>query len=134
MGGERAKTYADRLPPVVEREESDISHLTDEMADILYPGRRTRPFRITVLFAAFPGPEYVRAVDLARQAGVHRDSLGDARVHAASFTVAEAGLLRDLFEIVGQRPGTEVRVDGKLVPYARELWLPLFYLFVGAPA
>jgi len=25
----------------------------------------------------------------------------------------------------------DVRVDGKLVPYARELWLPLFWLFVS---
>ena len=38
MGRERAKTFADRLPPLVPREEADISHLSDEMADILYPG------------------------------------------------------------------------------------------------
>ena len=39
---------------------------------------------------------------------------------------------RPLFiEIVGERPGTEVRVDGRQVPYAREIWLPLFWLFVG---
>ena len=27
--------------------------------------------------------------------------------------------------------GTEVRVDGKNVPYGHELWLPLFWIFVG---
>ncbi len=32
---------------------------------------------------------------------------------------------------MGHRPGTEVLVDGKQVPYARELWLPLFWLFVS---
>ena len=43
MARERAKTYADRLPPLVPRQETDIAHLSDEMADILYPGRRARP-------------------------------------------------------------------------------------------
>jgi hypothetical protein len=43
MARERAKTYADRLPPLVPRQETDIAHLSDEMADILYPGRRPRP-------------------------------------------------------------------------------------------
>ena len=32
---------------------------------------------------------------------------------------------------MGARPGTEVLVDGRRVPYAREIWLPLFWLFVG---
>ena len=48
MGRERAKTFADRLPPVVPKEEEDISHLSPEMADLLYPGRRPRPFRMGV--------------------------------------------------------------------------------------
>ena len=38
--------------------------------------------------------------------------------------------MRDLFQVVGGRAGTELRVDGKRVPYASELWLPLFWLFV----
>ena len=33
--------------------------------------------------------------------------------------------LRDLFEIVGRSDATEVLVDDRPVPYARELWLPL---------
>ena len=50
MCAERAKTFADRLPPLVPKEEEDISHLTDEMADVLYPRRRPRPFRLGVVF------------------------------------------------------------------------------------
>jgi hypothetical protein len=53
-------------------------------------------------------------------------------VHHAAFITSEAGALRELFRLVGHRPGTEVLVDGKRVPYARELWLPLFWIFVGA--
>jgi len=132
MGRERAKTFADRLPPLVPREEADISHLSDEMADILYPGRRPRPFRMGVAFDAFAGPDYPRAVELARRSPVYREADENGRrVHRAAFDSAAAGDLHRLFDLVGQRPGTEVLVDGRRVPYAREIWLPLFWLFVG---
>jgi hypothetical protein len=132
MGRERAKTFADRLPPLVPREEGDISHLSDEMADILYPGRRPRPFRMGVTFEPFAGPDYARALELARRSPVYRETgEADRRVHHASFDSASAGLLHQLFEVVGSRPGTEVLVEGRRVPYAREIWLPLFWLFVG---
>jgi hypothetical protein len=42
--------------------------------------------------------------------------------------------MRSLFQVVGARPGTEVLVDGKRVPFATELWLPLVWLFVGEGA
>ena len=131
MTRERAKTFADRLPPVVPRAEEDISHLSDEMAEILYPGRRVRPFRVTVSFDAFAGPEHERAVELARRSPEYRETVeGGLRVHQATFETDGANTVRDLFQIVGQRPGTEVLVDGKKVPYAREIWLPLYWLFV----
>jgi hypothetical protein len=128
---ERAKTFADRLPPVVPREEEDISHLGDEMADILYPGRRPRPFRIAVTFDAFDGTDHARAVELARRSPLYAERVEDGVTrHEAAFDTRGARVLRDLFQIVGRRAGTELRVDGKRVPYASELWLPLFWLFV----
>jgi hypothetical protein len=133
MSRERAQTFADRLPPLVPKEEADISHLSDEMADILYPGRRPRPFRVGLLFDAFEGADHDAAVALARRSAVYREEQRQgARVHHAAFITSEAGALRELFRLVGHRPGTEVLVDGKRVPYARELWLPLFWIFVGA--
>ncbi len=131
MTRERAKTFADRLPPLVPREEADISHLSDEMADILYPGRRPRPFRIAVEFDPFSGPEGERARALA--AAASESGRGGARLRAG-FTTREADALHQLFELVGNRPGTEVLVDGKRVPYAVELWLPLFWIFRGGAA
>lgn len=131
MNRERAKTFADRLPPVVPREEEDISHLGDEMADILYPGSRPRPFRVTVEFDGFDGPDHARAVALARQSPLYAERVeGGVTRHQAAFDTHGARVLRDLFHVVGSRAGTEVRVDGKRVPYASELWLPLFWLFV----
>ena len=74
-------------------------------------------------------------VELARRSPAYRETPGtDGLVHHAAFDSASARTLRDLFELVSGRPGTEVDVDGKRVPYARELWLPLFWIFVGAEA
>ena len=135
MSRQHAPSYADRLPPLVPKIETDISHLGDEMADLLYPGQRPRPFRMGVSFEAFSGPEGTRAVELARRSAVYRETQeDDLLVHHAEFDSSEARLLRDLFDLVGQRPGTEVTVDRKKPPYARELWLPLFWIFVGGEA
>jgi hypothetical protein len=135
MGRERASTFADRLPPVLPGDEPDIAHLSDEMADILYPGRRPRPFRIAIEFDPFEGTDAARALELARRAPLYREKQeADRLVHHASFETRQASEMRALFQIVGARPGTEVLVDGKRVPFATELWLPLFWLFVGEGA
>jgi hypothetical protein len=132
VGRERAKTFADRLPRVVPKEEEDISHLSDEMADLLYPGQRPRPFRMGVVFEAFSGPNYANALGLAKRSPAYREVRdGEALTHHAAFGAKDAKILRELYEIVGPITGTEVTVDGRRVPYARELWLPLFWLFVG---
>ncbi|HEX6737618.1 MAG TPA: hypothetical protein VF310_05095 [Vicinamibacteria bacterium] len=132
MSRQRAQTFADRLPPLVPKEETDISHLSDEMADVLYPGRRPRPFRVGLVFESFAGPEHEAALELAKRSAVYREEeRGGVRSHHAAFETRDAGTLRELFRRVGERPGTEVLVDGKRVPYARELWLPLFWIFVG---
>ena len=133
MSREPAKRYADRLPPIVAREEKDISHLDDEMAELLYPGSRPRPFRVSILFEPFEGPDAERADRLARRADRWM-AAGDARrLHRADFGVERPQALaaRELFDVVGRRPGTDVLIDGRRVPYARELWLPLAWLFVG---
>lgn len=135
MGRDSVKTFADRLPVVVPKEETDISHLSDEMVDLLYPGRRPKPFRMGVVFDAFGGPNYPRALEIARRSAVYRElGVGDALRHQADFQASEASILRDLYAIVGQIHTTEVLVEGRRVPYAREIWLPLFWLFVEGEA
>lgn len=135
MRRERPPDFADRLPRVLPRDEEDVSHLSDEMVDLLYPGRRPRPARIGLSFGAFEGSEYARAVDLARLSPVYREEgQGDERVHHAAFDAGAARTLRDLFELVRGRTGTDVEVDGKKAPYGHELWLPLFWIFVGGEA
>jgi hypothetical protein len=130
MAKQRAKTFTDRLPRIVPEEEQDVSQLSDEMVEILYPGRRRRPFRMAIEFERFDGPSYPRAVELARRSAEYRESGGaDGPRHHASFETSEAAVMHELFGIVGELPDTEVLVDGRQVPYARELWLPLFWIF-----
>jgi len=135
MARERPPDFAERLPRVVPKEETDLSHLSDEMAELLYPGRRPRPFRIALRFLPFDEPSYSRAVGVARQSPVYAErATSDGTLHEAAFDAGEARPLRELFELVRGRPGTEVLVDGKKVPYAHELWLPLFWMFLGREA
>jgi hypothetical protein len=135
MGRERPPDFADRLPRVVPKEEPDISELSDEMADLLYPGRRPRPFRIGLRFDRFDGPGLDPALALARQSPVYSEEAGRNGVsYHAAFDASAARTLLGLFEIVKERPDLEVRVDGKKLPYAHELWLPLFWMFVGGEA
>jgi hypothetical protein len=126
---QRPKSFADRLPEVVTPVEQDISHLSDEMADILYPGRRRRPFRMGIAFDAFAGADYSRAVALAQRSPVYRETVeGERRRHHAAFETGSAEAFRDLYQLVGHLPDAEVLVDNKRVPYARELWMPLYFL------
>jgi hypothetical protein len=135
MGRERPPDFADRLPRVVPKEEQDISQLSDEMADLLYPGRRPRPFRIGVRFDRFDGPGLEPALALARQSPVYREEPGrDGPSYHAAFEASAARTLLRLFEIVKERPDLELRIDGKQLPYAHELWLPLVWMFVGGEA
>ncbi len=135
MARERPPDFAERLPRVVPKEETDISQLSDELAELLYPGRRPRPFRITIRFEAFAGADYERAVALARLSPVYGEQLSpDGTRHRAAFDAGAARTLHELFELVRGRPGTELLVDEKRVPYAHELWLPLFWIFVGGEA
>ena len=135
MARERPPGYADRLPRVVPKEEADISSLSDEMADLLYPGRRPRPFRVGLRFDTFEGPGLAPALELARRSPEFRESTGsEGTEYHAAFEAKDARTLRDLFEIVKERPDLEVRIDGKKLPYAHELWLPLVWMFVGGEA
>jgi hypothetical protein len=114
---------------------ADLSEqLTDEELAALQPELRTalfgtppQPFSLSVVFPAFEGEGYARAVALARTADeyVEVSAAGRLTHRARFFPGPQLLVLRDLFDLVGPVPGSEVLVDDRPVPYARELWLPL---------
>src|SRR5262245_20533173 len=102
MSPPRPKSFADRLPPIVPREETDISHLSDEMVDVRDPGRRPRPFRMGLAFDAFEGPDGLHAVELARVSPVYKETRrGESVRYHAAFDASQAAVFRDLYALVG---------------------------------
>lgn len=124
---ERFWPYLD-LPETPTDEE--LAELDPALAEALF-GRAPRPFSVTLDFPAFEGAEYARALELARASAEYREiGAGPQRRHRARFFPQDAVRLRDLFEIVGPFDATEVLIDDRPLPYARELWLPLIWFLI----
>lgn len=131
MSRERVPTYADRLPPVVPTVEEDIQGMSDELVEILYPGRRPRPFALSVVFDDSADEVVVRAKSLcAGAASFQTFEEGSITRHRADFQTEQASILRDVASLVGARAGSEILIAGKKAPYGHELWLPLMTFFV----
>jgi hypothetical protein len=124
---ERFWPYVD-LPEQPTPEE--LASLHPELAEALF-GTPKMPFSVSVEFSPFDGPDYALALDMARGSAEYRDlGAGPALRHRARFFPEDALKLRHLFEIVSRFDSTDVLVDDKPVPYARELWLPLMWMLI----
>lgn len=124
----------ERFWPYVERPEEptpeELAALDPDLHAALF-GPRDIPFSITIAFAPNDADSYPRAVELARAAPEYREvGTGDTLRHRARYFPGDALKLRDLFEVVGGYEGTEVLLDDRPVPYARELWLPLVWFLL----
>lgn len=94
-------------------------------------GAQKRPFSITLEFPALDTDSFGAALELARASAEFRETgAGDALRYRARFWSSEASKLRDLFQLVGGSDATQVLIDDRPVPYARELWLPLVWFLI----
>jgi hypothetical protein len=124
---ERFWPYAD-LPEQPTDEE--LAALDPDLHEALF-GVQPRPFSITLVFPRLDVPEFARALDIARASAEFREmGSGVQHRYRARFWSSDASKLRDLFEIVGPSDATEVLIDDRPVPHARELWLPLVWLLI----
>jgi hypothetical protein len=125
---ERFWPYAE-LPEQPSDEE--LAKLHPELREVLF-GAPALPFSISVVFPAFEGDAYARAVELARASDEYVEVTSDGVLrHRARFFPGDRPLrLRDLYELVSAVPDTEVLIDDRPVPYARELWLPLVWFLI----
>jgi hypothetical protein len=86
------------------------------------------PFSVTVVFPRFEGPEYEQAVAIARGARDYREvGAGSSFRSRARFQPEDVEALRTLYQLVGTLEESEVLIDERPVPFARELWLPLLW-------
>ena len=110
--------------------DEELAALDPELSEALF-GTPKLPFSVTLEFSAFEGPDYATAVEMARASAEYRELGGGDRVrHRARFYPRDAAGLRDLFQIVGRYDATDVLIDDKPVPHARELWLPLIWFLI----
>lgn len=111
--------------------DEELAKLHPELREVLF-GAPALPFSISVVFPAFEGDAYARAVELARASDEYVEVTSDGVLrHRARFFPGDRPLrLRDLYELVSAVPDTEVLIDDRPVPYARELWLPLVWFLI----
>ena len=125
---ERFWPYAD-LPE--QPSEAELAALDPDLHEALF-GSSARPFSISLVFPELAVPDFPRALEIARASAEFRESgEGARRRYRARFWSSDASRLRDLFHIVGSSDETEVLIDDRPVPYARELWLPLVWLVIS---
>ncbi len=110
--------------------DEELAALNPELATALF-GRPPLPFSVSLEFSPFEAPDYDEALRLAKASAEYREiGAGAALRHRARFYPEHAVALRDLFAIVGRYDATEVLIDDRPVPYARELWLPLIWFLI----
>lgn len=125
----------DRFWPYAELSEqptdAELAALHPELREAIF-GASTVPFSITISFPRFEGENYAKAIELAAGADECADVGADSAFrHLATFVPREQPVrIRDLYDLVGDVPGSEVLIDGKPVPFARELWLPLVWFLI----
>ena len=124
----------ERFWPYVELPEQptdeELAALNPELSEALF-GTPKRPFSVSIEFARFDGPDYARALEMARASSEYTEiGSGDTLRHRGRFYPQDATKIRDLFEIVGRFDASEVLIDDRPVPYARELWLPLIWFLI----
>jgi hypothetical protein len=122
----------DRLWPYEQLAEEpsieELGRLDADLQDALMENPPRRPFSYTVVFAPFETPEYAQAVELARSCSDYVETGTGARLrHRARFTLDQTEPMHRLWDLVGPYTGSDVLVDDRPVPYARELWLPLLW-------
>ncbi|MCY4658645.1 MAG: hypothetical protein OXF93_02385 [Acidobacteria bacterium] len=127
----------DRFWPYADLDEelsdAELAELDPDLRAALFRSE-PQPFSITLSFPRFEGPDYERALELARGAAEYRTvGSGESLRHRARYLPGDAAKLRDLFEIVGRYDECDVLVDDRPVPYARELWLPLVWFLILRP-
>ena len=110
--------------------DEELASLDPDVHEALF-GVRPHPFSISIVFPTLSVPEFSRALEIARQSAEYRQvGSGSMLRHRARFWPSDASRVRDLFEIVGSSDATEVLIDDRPIPYARELWLPLLWFLI----
>jgi hypothetical protein len=110
--------------------EEELVALDPDLYEALF-GSKPLPFSITLVFPALDVPEFDRALHLARESAEFREvGSGPSHRYRARFWSSDAVRLWEVFKIIGGSDATDVLIDDRPVPFARELWLPLVWFLL----
>ena len=111
--------------------DEELAKLHPELRAVLF-GAPTLPFSISVVFPEFAGETYSRAVELAKASDEYVEThVGGSLRHRARFFPGDRPMrLHELYELVSGVPESDVLIDDRPLPYARELWLPLVWFLL----
>lgn len=111
-----------------QRDELLLEQLDPETARMLFPEKFPQRLRVTLQYPPLDEATASTAAEpLARAESRAETNAGQS---TATFTLDETDALHDLFALVDGQFGSaavEVRINGQVLPMARELWLPLFW-------
>jgi hypothetical protein len=110
--------------------DDELATLEPELQEALF-GATARPFSFTIVFPDLDIPDFSKALAMAKESAEYRETgSGPSRRHRARFWSDDAKKLWQLFRIVGTADATEVLIDDRPLPFARELWLPLLWFLL----
>jgi hypothetical protein len=110
--------------------DQELAALDPDLYEALF-GASARPFSITLVFRDLDSPDFARALELARASAEFSEvGSGPGRRYRARFWSRDAQKLFQLFQIIGRSDATEVLIDDRALPFARELWLPLVWFLL----
>ena len=111
--------------------DEELARTDPELREALF-GPLHLPFSVSLVFPAFDGEGYERAVRLATESDEYTEHEREGRRwhRARFFTADRPARVRDLYLIIAGVPGSDVLINDRRVPYARELWLPLVWLLI----
>jgi hypothetical protein len=114
-----------------EPSDEELARLDPDLQAVLYGNPPAARFSYTVVFAPFDGAGYDQAVALARESSEYLEvNTVEGLRHRARYLPDQALALRRLWQIVGDFNSSDVLIDDRPVPYARELWLPLLWYLI----
>ena len=111
-----------------------LATLPPDMAALLYPEHAAGPLTVTLVYPEADASARARATELESAATEHTvadsSTPGGAIRHRTTFTMRQVEQLHQLYHLLETTIGvTEVDIllNGRRVPMARELWLPLIW-------
>jgi hypothetical protein len=111
-----------------EPSDEELAKLDPDLQAALLENPPDRPFSCTIVFAPFDGPDYPAALALAKSGREYLETGKHDRLrHRARFLPDQVLAIRDLWRLVGRFETSDVLIDGRPLPFARELWLPLLW-------